>query len=126
MKMKKRLLYYAIATYAALLLSIHVSAQNAIKGQLRSANGEPLNGATIFVKGTNKSVTTDEKGAFTLDVPIGSTLVVSYVGYTTREIKVLDQSTLNVQLQPSAAQDLQQVVVVGYGTQQKKDLTGAI
>lgn len=124
--MKKRLFHYAMGTCAALLFTMQVFAQHAIRGQLRSASGEPLIGATITLKGSNKSAFTDEKGTFSLDVPVGSTLVVSYVGYITQEIKVTDQSTISVQLQPSTAQDLQQVVVVGYGTQQKKDLTGAI
>lgn len=126
MKLKKRLRYYAVASCAALLFSLQVMAQGALKGQLRAPNGDPLAGASVLVKGTNKSAVTDDQGQFTIDAPAGSTLVISYVGYTTQEIKVGDRTSLEVQLQPSAAQDLQQVVVVGYGTQQKKDLTGAV
>ncbi|MEJ7739330.1 MAG: TonB-dependent receptor [Chitinophagaceae bacterium] len=124
--MKKRLQPFFVSAVTAILFSISVFAQQSIRGTLRTATGEPLSGATITLKGTNKSVTTDEKGQFTIDAPIGSVLVASYIGYANQETDVTNQSELNIQLQGSFAQDLQQVVVVGYGTQQKKDLTGAV
>ncbi len=124
--MKKRRLLHAISlTCLALLLCFSVMAQQAVSGTLRSGTGEPLAGATVSVKGTATSVTTNAAGQFTINAPAGSTLVVSYVGYTTQEVSVSGQGPLNLQLQP-ANQELQQVVVIGYQTVRRRDLTGAV
>ncbi|WP_448633755.1 TonB-dependent receptor plug domain-containing protein [Pedobacter panaciterrae] len=79
------------------------------------------------VKGTSASTTTSQNGAYTISVPNAgnAVLVFSYIGYTTQEVAVNGRSTVNVSLVESAS-DLSEVVVVGYGTQKKKDLTGAI
>lgn len=79
---KKRLLRFIFNAAAAMLLSISVFAQQPVAGTLRTSNGEPLSGATITVKGTNRSVVTDEKGQFSINAAIGSTLVASHVGST--------------------------------------------
>lgn len=90
------------------------------------ANGNMLQGATISIKGTGKSTTTDAKGSFSISVPgSNSVLVISYVGYETQELTVGSNTNLNVTLSPGSA-ELNQVVVVGYGTQRKKDVTGAV
>jgi iron complex outermembrane receptor protein len=101
-------------------------AQQTISGSVRDATtGNPLTGATISVKGGNKSSVSDAKGAFSITVPDNnSILMVSYVGYIGQEV-VAGSNNLIISLQPSIA-ELNQVVVVGYGTQRKKDITGAV
>ncbi len=86
---------------------------------------KPLPGVTIQVKGTTKGTATDGEGKFSLDVDDGAVLVFSFIGYTTSEVAVNGRSSLAVQLQPES-KALDEVVVVGYGTQRKSDLTGAI
>jgi TonB-linked SusC/RagA family outer membrane protein len=120
--MKKRLHYLIIL--AALLTTISVYAQQAVRGTLRSATGDPLPGATVTIKGTGTSVTSDANGQFSINAPTGSTLVITYVGYTTQEVVVNDANPLSIQLQ-SSNQELQQLVVIGYQTVRKRDLTGA-
>ena len=95
-----------------------------VTGTVTSAeDGEPLIGVTIFVKGTNNGSATDIDGNYSINTQIGQTLVFSYVGYTTREIKV-DKTRIDVALLENDAV-LDEVVVVGYGTQKKKLVTGA-
>lgn len=96
-----------------------------LTGQVMDSLGNPLVGVTIQVKGTNSGTVTDGNGQFSMDVPDDAVLVVSYVGFQTREIPVGGQGTLKIVLSPSNAA-LNEVVVVGYGTQAKKDITGAV
>ena len=103
-------------------------AQQTIKvsGQVVDQDGEPLIGATVKVKGSQTGVVTDYDGNFSLDAPANATLVVSYVGYKDREIAVRGRAIIEqIQLEADA-QVLDQVVVVGYGTQKKADLTGSV
>ncbi len=86
---------------------------------------EPLPGVNVMLKGTATGVTTDGKGNYRITVPEGSTLVFSFVGYTTEEIPVGSQTMLDVTLVPDV-NNLNEVVVVGYGTQKKENLTGAV
>jgi len=103
-----------------------VFAQSNITGTVSDKSG-PLIGVGVQVKGTSASTTTSQNGAYTISVPNAgnAVLVFSYIGYTTQEVAVNGRSTVNVSLVESAS-DLSEVVVVGYGTQKKKDLTGAI
>ncbi|MEO8961904.1 MAG: TonB-dependent receptor [Ginsengibacter sp.] len=88
-------------------------------------NGSPLNGATVSVKGTSNSTTTNANGAYSISVKDeNATLVFTFVGYTTKEVAVGDNSTLDVTLQVASAQLAE--VVIGYGTQSKKDVTGSV
>ncbi|HVU53479.1 MAG TPA: TonB-dependent receptor [Puia sp.] len=97
-----------------------------ISGKISQSDGSPLAGATVSVKGGRQSATTDKDGNYTISVPdANATLVVSYVGFTTREIPVGDKTQLDVVLQ-SASTELTNVVVMGYGTQTKRDVTGAV
>jgi len=96
-----------------------------IKGKISDEMGKPLNGVTIKVQGTDKAVTTNEKGEFTLTVPDDAVLEVSYVGYKSQTLAVKGQKFMSINLQPNAA-GLNEVVVVGYGTQRKRDVTGTI
>ncbi len=109
------------------LSSLNSGDDRVVKGTITSEEGEPLAGATVLVKSTSNGTVTDVDGSFSVVIPEGEdvVLVISYVGYTTREIRVGDESVLNLQLYPSAAQ-LDDVVVVAYGTQKKTDVTGAI
>ncbi len=85
----------------------------------------PLPGASIVVKGTTNGTQSDFDGNYTIDVDSGATLVFSYIGFKTQEISVEGQSSVNVTLEEDASK-LDEVVVTGYGTQAKKDLTGAV
>ena len=100
--------------------------QFTVKGVVKDPQGGPLPGANILEKGTTNGVTTDFDGNFSITVPDqNATLVVSYVGFETKEIILEGQNDLTITLTASAA-GLDEVVVVGYGTQKKSDLTGAI
>lgn len=89
------------------------------------ADGEPLIGVSVYLKGnTGKGVVTDLNGQYSLTVPAGATLVFSYVGFTTQEVKV-EGSVVNVELKEDA-ELLDEVVVVGYGTMKRSDLTGSV
>jgi len=106
---------------------ITISAQTLdVKGTVLDETGMPIPGVNIIVKGTSKGASTDFDGNFNLkDVSVGSVLSFSYIGYVTYEVAVNDNSVLNIQLQPDVAQ-LDEVVVIGYGTQTKKEITGAV
>lgn len=121
--MKKRL-RIQLLILAAILSALSTYAQQTITGTLRSEAGAALPGATVTVKGTNNSVVTNANGQFSISAPMGSTLVVTYVGYTPQEITVTDSQPLSIQMQASS-QELQ-TVVIGYQTVRRKDLTGAI
>ncbi|WP_229683441.1 SusC/RagA family TonB-linked outer membrane protein [Echinicola rosea] len=89
-------------------------------------NGEPLIGVSVLVKGTSKGVVTDLDGAYSIQgVSMEDVLIFSYLGYSTKEIPISGQSVLDVTL-VSSASDLDEVVIVGYGVQEKRNLTGSI
>ena len=97
-----------------------------VNGQVVDQDGEPLIGATVRVKGAQTGVVTDLDGNFELDAAANATLIVSYVGYQDREFAVSGRSNLGqIQLE-SDALTLDHVVVIGYGTQKKADLTGSV
>lgn len=96
-----------------------------VKGTIVDATGMPVIGANVMVKGTTNGTITDMDGKFSLDVEEGATLVVSYIGFSNQEIKVGNQTSLSVTLKEDA-EALDELVVVGYGTQKKRDLTGAV
>jgi len=97
-----------------------------VKGVIKDKYGTPLSGANVVEKGTLKGVTADFDGNFEMDLTDkNAILVVSYIGFATKEVSVTGQSNLNIVLEESAA-GLDEVVVVGYGTQRKSDLTGSV
>lgn len=97
-----------------------------ISGQVTdSATGQPLTGVTIRVKGSDVGTTTGADGAFNLMIPDNATLEVSYIGYLKKEISFTGESVLHIPLAASMT-GLNQLVVVGYGTQKKSDITGSI
>ena len=109
------------------VISLSVSAQNVtVKGTVTDKTGETVIGASVVQKGnTSNGTITDIDGNFSLSVPSNATLVISYVGMTTQEIAVKGQKTINVVLADDA-QALEEVVVIGYGTVKRKDLTGSV
>ena len=119
----------------ALLLSVFftgyaftVFAQQAghiiISGTVLDENNEPLIGASVLVVGTTTGTITDFDGKFTLEIPEGSDIQISYIGYNTK-VLTTNENTINIKLVPDA-QVLSDVVVIGYGTQRKSDLTGSV
>ncbi len=97
-----------------------------VQGQVVDQNGEPLIGATVRVKGAQTGVVTDFDGNFSIDAASNATLLVSYVGYKDREIAVRGRAVIEKIELESDSQMLDQVVVIGYGTQKKADLTGSV
>ncbi len=99
-----------------------------ITGQIVDEKGEGLPGASVVLKGTNIGTNTDAKGNFTIKVPEESTnpvLVISYVGFITEEIAISGRTVVNIPLKADA-KSLDEVVVVGYGTQKRSDITGSV
>ena len=111
----------------ALFFVAFTGAQNIdVSGNVNDATGLPIPGVNVIVKNTNNGAITDFDGNFSItNVKIGSTLTVSYIGYITKEIVVADTSRLTVQLEEDVAK-LDEIVVIGYGTQRKKEITGAV
>ena len=102
-----------------------ISPEIKVSGRITDENGSPLAGASVSVKGTNQGVSANANGEFAITVPDDAVLIFSFVGYDERQVSVSGQTTINISLQLSAkVQD--QVVVIGYGTASKRDLTGSI
>ena len=97
-----------------------------VKGTVSDSNGEPLIGATVKVKGMTIGVVTDLDGNYTIDCPEGGTLEVSYIGFGTKEVKVRQGVVTYDIAMAEDNNNLNEVVVIGYGTVKKKDLTGAV
>ncbi|GAB3949748.1 TonB-dependent receptor [Spirosoma harenae] len=101
-------------------------ADQPITGTVRDEKGDPLVGVNIQIKGTTRGTASDARGTYRIDVPnANSVLVFSYIGYKRQEITVGNQSSINVSLESDAG-SLEEVVVVGYGTQKRSSLTGAV
>ena len=97
-----------------------------ITGNIRDVNGEPIIGASILVKGTTVGTTTNLDGYYTLNnVAPNAVLIISYIGMNTQEVYVKGKDLINVTLE-DASIGIDEVVVVGYGTQKKVNLTGAV
>ena len=97
-----------------------------VTGTVKDPSGEPLIGATVFVEGTSTAVTTDIDGNFSIDVPQGKSLRISYVGFSPATIKTSPSKTSYDVVLKEDTMNLDDVVVVGYGTQKRSELTGAI
>lgn len=108
-----------------MLLTITVSAQVAIKGVVKSQAGEGIPGVSVTVKGSNIGVIADADGNYTLSVPEGSTLIFSFIGYETVEQAFTGATTIDIILKESTTV-LDEVVLIGYGTTTKKEVTGAV
>ena len=121
--MKTKLVY----VLACLLLSMHAMAQIKISGKVtNAADGSEIPNTTVAIKGTVKGTIADAKGAFTITVPdVNAVLVFSFTGFATKEVKVGNQTVINVVLSEQA-NTLNDLVVIGYGSVKKSDLTGAV
>ncbi len=129
-KCKKRLppvrIWAAFLTsFLVLLVSSSVLAQTPRQGVVTDKDGRPVAGATVTVKGKNVNVVSGENGSFTIAASTGDVLIISFVGYENYEMKVGSKSNLSVQM-TLKSDPLNDVVVVGYGTQRKRDLTGSV
>ena len=122
--MKKR-------TYCVLLVALILSgtllAQNINVGGVvvDKKTAEPLIGATVMQKGATNGTVTDIDGKFAFALPVGSTLLISYIGYISQEMVIKDNAQLRI-LMESNTKNLEEVVVVGYGTQKVKDMTAPL
>ncbi len=104
----------------------NVQQTDVVKGQVTDKNGEAVIGATVMLKGSQTGTVTDFDGNFELkNVPASGVVVVSYIGFTTKEVSYTKGQTLNISIEEDS-ETLQEVVVVGYGTMRKKDLTGSV
>ena len=121
--MKKKLT--SVLLFLALSAGV-VSAQTSkVTGKVIGEDGEPVIGASIIVKGTTVGTVTDFDGNFMLDVPTKSVLVISYIGYVTQEVPTVEKKSLEIILKEDT-KTLDEVVVIGYGTQRKGDVTSSV
>ena len=115
---------YIVLSKRAILQSVKQTGRP-ISGKVLDRNGESLIGASVVEKGTTNGVSTDADGNFSLTVGEKAVLQISYLGYVTQEVTVGDQTQINITLYEDSHQ-IDEVVVVGYGTQKKSDLTGSV
>ena len=121
-----RFVKLAICTSIFTLAQFSVKAQDEnISGKITGVNGDPLSGVTVSVKNSTVTTLTDVDGNFSLSVPPNATLVITYVGYVTQEVPVAGRKQLLISLTVTG-NTLEEVVVMGYTTQKKKDLTGSV
>ncbi|MGN6193823.1 MAG: carboxypeptidase-like regulatory domain-containing protein, partial [Ginsengibacter sp.] len=98
-----------------------------VTGQIIGTDGTPISHASVLEQNTTNGTTSDSSGNFSIDVSnANATLAISSLGYTSQTIPLNGRTNITVTLQGSAAKELEQVVIVGYGTQRKRDITGAI
>lgn len=104
-----------------------IYAQNTdiISGRVSSSIGEPMIGASVMVKGTTNGTITDLDGNFKVEASSTATLIISYVGYVTQEVQIAGRKAVNITLKEDTGL-LEEIVVVGFGTQKKVNLTGAV
>lgn len=122
--MKKNLLLL-VCLLVTLSGQLAFSQNRQVSGKVSDSGGSPLPGVSVTVKGTSQGSVTDATGKYSLQAGNNATLVFSYIGYTSQEIVVGTKSTIDVSMAEDAAA-LSEVVVVGYGTQKKSQMTGAI
>jgi TonB-dependent starch-binding outer membrane protein SusC len=124
---KLRLLHKMLLCIFFLFALKFVQAQDrTITGTVVDDKGAPLQNATVKVKGASQGVSTDQSGNFSISVPVNvTTLVISYVGFKAQEVRIIEGKALKVSL-AAGVSSLDEVVVVGYGTQRRKDVTGAV
>ncbi|MGV3547270.1 MAG: SusC/RagA family TonB-linked outer membrane protein [Pedobacter sp.] len=118
--------FSVLACFLLLLVSDVAFAQNVtVKGVVKDDQNLPIPGVSVLIKGTSNGVQTDASGNYSISAPGNGTLVFSFIGFNNQELLINSRTTINVTLL-SSTNDLQQVVVVGYGTQRKRDVTGTI
>jgi TonB-linked SusC/RagA family outer membrane protein len=120
--MRKKLTLFIFLLLAGFTFA---QAQTTVAGKVSDNTGQPIPGVSVKVQGTSSATTTDLNGNYTISAPTNGTLVFSFVGFSTREVAINGQSTINVTLSDDV-KALDEVVVIGYGTQKKSVVTGAI
>lgn len=129
-KLKKQIPASGFLLFLVILFSsftsINLEAQNSVSGVVTDADGMPLPGVTVIQKGTSRGTSTDFDGNYSIELTLGDQILVfSYVGFNTLEIAVNNQSTIDVSLREDI-ESLDEIVIVGYGTQKKESVVGAI
>ena len=116
-----------LATLMAMLLlfSLHILAQTRVTGTVTDPAGKGIAGATVTIKGTSTATQTNENGSFTINAPANATLVLSAIGYSVTEVAIGGQTNIAVRMNTQESA-LGEVIVTGYGTQRRRDLTGSI
>ena len=114
-----------VTLFLLCLFPMGALAQNVVKGTVNDEAGEPVIGATVKVQGTPKGSITDFDGKFSIEAASNATLEISYVGYVTQKVKVAGKNDITVVLKEDA-QMLNDVVVIGYGTMKKSDISGSV
>ena len=107
-----------------LFLSVSAFAQSTITGQVKDATGEPVIGASVLINGTSNGTVTDLDGNFSISVQPGATLTISYIGFQKQQVAAANGMVIT--LQEDQAQQMNEVVVIGYGAVKKSDLTGSV
>ena len=123
--MKNKLLYLLSIMLVTLLSTSIYAQEKSVKGKIIDEAGFPIPGASLLIKGTNKGSTTDMDGNYSISAKPGDVIVFTYLGYKTVEETVTEANNYNISLVPTQSQ-LEEVVVVGYGTQKKSDVTGSL
>ncbi len=124
--MKKQICHYGFLLILFMCIASHSFAQTRVSGSVADTNGEPLIGASVAIKGKLVGTVTDINGNYSISIKNNdAVLVFSFIGYTTQEIEVGNQQKINMQLQEST-EGIDEIVVVGYGTQRKTSVTGAV
>ncbi|HRN47122.1 MAG TPA: TonB-dependent receptor plug domain-containing protein, partial [Niabella sp.] len=109
-----------------LFISFTINAQQVIKGMVLNDEGKALPGVTVAVSGSGTATMTNDLGVYTIAATKGQTLVFTSIGFVTKEVVIGDNPEINITLVATSAKAMDEVVVVGYGTMRKKDLTGAV
>ena len=123
MKLLRKLILVVVIS---IITAFNLNAQKAITGSVQDSDGNPLPGATIIEDGTNNGTVTDFDGNFSITTENNdSKLTISFIGYKTESFEITDLNILDAVLQIDSA-SLEEVLVVGYGTQKKSDLTGSV
>ena len=118
--------FLSALVFCLMLVPTSLMAQSTVNGNVTDkVNAMPLPGVNVLVKGTSRGTSTDFDGKYSIDVNQGEIIVISYVGYKTQEIMYTGQSSVDVALEEDAAQ-LDEVVLIGYGSTTKQDATGAV
>ncbi len=128
-QLKKSRKAFLMTILSGLLIFLSANAQTGttinVKGSVKDTGGEPIIGASIRLQGTTSGVVTDYDGNFTIQAPGNGTLIISYVGYLTQTISINNRNIISIIMQEDT-ELLEEVVVIGYGTARKTDLTGSI
>lgn len=109
----------------ALISTTTYAQEKTVKGKIADESGLPIPGASLLIKGTTKGSTTDMDGNYSISAKSGDIIIFSYLGYNSIEQKITESNSYNVSLKPSNS-ELEEVVVIGYGTQKKKLATGSM